>query len=510
MKLPTVAMAHDCDADNCIEIIKDRLYFATLNHLKKPRSSTAVHYFSTDEEYVYARFFEDFGPLCLSAVYRYRNLVNNKLKSKTLQNKRIIHYCRNFSKDDEHKRVNSAFLMSSFMIIQLKMTPQEVADLFIAKSSDPFIAFRDAAFGPCTFQLTVQDCVNGLYKAMTCQFFDIETFNVSDYEYYEKVENGDFNWIVDDKFLAFCGPHSKSKVEKGAVCHGPESYINYFKSHSVTDVVRLNKKLYDAQKFTDAGIRHHDLYFLDGGVPSDDILQQFLTICETAAGAVAVHCKAGLGRTGTLIGCYLMKHHRLSANEAIAWLRIARPGSVIGPQQYFMERKQKWLWSEGELFHLARQMDIGDGKVTTTEQLDLGVIMTCVNDLNLVDSDIGRDLWSCTNKDLKTSSKKSNLREERSATLSQGDRLNLIKLCRQVKMPSEASSSNLCRRSHSPRSLAMIKRSRSANQKAQQHNSRPDSAKPSRAGSNQNLCSLEKSSCGSTMPVRVTRSSFRF
>lgn len=26
------------------------------------------------------RFFEDFGPLCLSAVYRYRNLVNNKLK----------------------------------------------------------------------------------------------------------------------------------------------------------------------------------------------------------------------------------------------------------------------------------------------------------------------------------------------------------------------------------------------------------------------------------------------
>lgn len=73
-------------------------------------------------------------------------------------------------------------------------------------------------------------------------------------------------------------------------------------------------------------------------------------------------------------------------------------------------RKQKWLWSEGELFHLAHQMDIGDGKVTTTtEQLDLGVIMTCVNDLNLVDGDIGRDLWSCANKDLKTSSKKSNL-----------------------------------------------------------------------------------------------------
>lgn len=66
------------------------------------------------------------------------------------------------------------------------------------------------------------------------------------------------------------------------------------------------------------------------------------------------------------------------------------------------------MWSEGELFNLARQMDIGDGKGTAAEQLDLGVIMTCVNDLNLVDGDVGPDLWSCANKDLKTS-KKSNL-----------------------------------------------------------------------------------------------------
>ena len=36
-----------------------------------------------------------------------------------------------------------------------------------------------------------------------------------------------------------------------------------------------------------------------------------------------VSCKflAGLGRTGSLIGCYLMKHFRFSAAEAIAWMR---------------------------------------------------------------------------------------------------------------------------------------------------------------------------------------------
>jgi protein-tyrosine phosphatase len=32
-------------------------------------------------------------------------------------------------------------------------------------------------------------------------------------------------------------------------------------------------------------------------------------------GAVAVHCKAGLGRTGTCIGCYMMKHFRMTGKN---------------------------------------------------------------------------------------------------------------------------------------------------------------------------------------------------
>ena len=51
----------------------------------------------------------------------------------------------------------------------------------------------------------------------------------------------------------------------------------------------------------------------------------------------AVHCKAGLGRTGTLAGMWMIAEFGLSAREAIGWMRLCRPGSVIGPQQQFLE-----------------------------------------------------------------------------------------------------------------------------------------------------------------------------
>ena len=60
------------------------------------------------------------------------------------------------------------------------------------------------------------------------------------------------------------------------------------------------------------------------------------------AGALAVHCKAGLGRTGLLICAYMMKHFGFTAHEAIGYIRICRPGSVIGCQQ-------QWLEEEGGL-----------------------------------------------------------------------------------------------------------------------------------------------------------------
>ena len=73
--------------------------------------------------------------------------------------------------------------------------------------------------------------------------------------------------------------------------HAPESYFAYFRKRNVTNIIRLNKKMYDARRFTDAGFVHNELFFLDGSTPSNHIVQRFIDLCELAKGAIAVHCK---------------------------------------------------------------------------------------------------------------------------------------------------------------------------------------------------------------------------
>lgn len=47
---------------------------------------------------------------------------------------------------------------------------------------------------------------------------------------------------------------------------------------------------------------------------------------------MAVHCRAGLGRTGTLIGLYIMHKFGFEAKPLIAWMRMCRTGMVVGEQ----------------------------------------------------------------------------------------------------------------------------------------------------------------------------------
>ncbi|XP_075249268.1 uncharacterized protein LOC142341866 isoform X5 [Convolutriloba macropyga] len=357
------------DVLSACEIIKDRLYFATLQI--KPKSTAQTHYFCVDEELIYNNFYLDFGPLNLAQLYRYCCRLNKKLKkmrrsssskrraskfsfrkaSASLSKKKIVHY----TSHDARKRANAAYLIGAYQIIYLKRTAEEAYRPLVSGNNPSFMPFRDASMARSSYNLTVLDCLHSLSKALANNFFHFQNFDVEEYEHYEKVDNGDFNWILPDKFLAFSGPHNQSVILDGYPLHAPEVYFPYFRKHNVSTVIRLNKKFYDSKRFTDAGFEHYDLFFVDGSNPSNEILYRFLEICEKATGSIAVHCKAGLGRTGTLIGCYIMKHYKFTAAEAIAWIRICRPGSIIGPQQHYMETQQSKMWMEGDMFRTRNQ-----------------------------------------------------------------------------------------------------------------------------------------------------------
>ncbi|XP_046737915.1 dual specificity protein phosphatase CDC14A-like [Diprion similis] len=369
------------DVTYVAEYIKNKLYFATLAAgRREARSSSDIHFFNTDNELVYNNFYNDFGPLNLACLYKYCCIVNEKLTSPANCKKQIVHY----TSQNQQKRANAAFLIACYAILYLKKSPKEAYKPLIAANGHPLRPFQDASMGVSIYNikllgnilnilkmsnpplqlyllkikaklvLQLQHCLNAIHKAAAFGFFNFDDFDLAEYEKYEQMRNGDLNWMVPQKFLAFVGP----STEVGSVYHPPERYLDYFQKNNVIAVVRLNKKSYEASRFTRAGITHYDMFMPDGSVPPKRVLDYFLRLAETTVGPIAVHCKAGLGRTGSLIAAYLVKHYRMSAREAIAWMRICRPGSVIGHQQAWLEDMESMLWREGQQYRLKYH---GDG-----------------------------------------------------------------------------------------------------------------------------------------------------
>ena len=261
---------------------------------------------------------------------RYARALKAKLDSIAGKPFKLVH----FTSSDPNKRANSACLALSYLVV-VERIPAETAWHKLSRARPAFKEFVDASQVTHQFTMTILDVLRGLEMAVKIGWYDYQTFDLETFEEWKKVETGDMTWIIPRKFIAFAGPFENGIDDDGLAACSPENYHNTFKDSGVTSIVRLNKRQYDASRFTRVGFRHVDLIFNDGSCPPDNIRDSFLKLAFEEP-TLAVHCKAGLGRTGTLIGLYAMIKHKFPARAFMGWIRTCRPGSILGPQQDYL------------------------------------------------------------------------------------------------------------------------------------------------------------------------------
>eukprot|EP01065_Artemidia_motanka_P007959 TRINITY_DN13983_c0_g1_i1.p1 TRINITY_DN13983_c0_g1~~TRINITY_DN13983_c0_g1_i1.p1 ORF type:complete len:634 (+),score=33.18 TRINITY_DN13983_c0_g1_i1:107-2008(+) len=305
-------------------LIPDRLYFVLVSDV--PQDTPDAHYFDTDQYLLYEPFFDDFGPLNAAHCKRFCDLVDDKLCSPQLQSSTIF-YCSNYH--DRRLSTNAACLAALYMVLR-RGESATTAVAAVSNWAQCMIPFTDASPHVSCLDLHLSSVVYGVAKAALLGWYPVEKFDAAAYERSEQLAYGDWNWIVPGKFIAFSGPNGPHTTYTTA------DYVALFREIGVNHVLRLNSKTYDRGDFIRAGIQHSDLFFEDGSAPPHDVVSQFLALAAEPGTCIGVHCKAGLGRTGTLIAVWLMCEHGFTARETIGWIRFMRPGSVIGPQQRFL------------------------------------------------------------------------------------------------------------------------------------------------------------------------------
>ncbi|EGV61566.1 cell division control protein 14 [Yamadazyma tenuis] len=313
-----------------IEFLKNRIYLGAYDHT--PDDTAQLVYFTVEEALPYNSFHLDFGPLNIGSLYRFAVILHNILNEEANQGKAIVFYSTTGPKE----RANAACLLSCYMVLIQSWSPHQVLQP-IAQIDPPLQGFRDAGYSSADFEITIQDVVYGMWRAKERGMIDLTSFNLEEYEQYERVDQGDFNMVSKD-FVAFASPQQNHR-KSGSLNEPFKKVLNFFLKNDVQLAVRLNSHLYDANEFTKRGIQHIDMIFDDGTCPTLEYVQKFIGAAEciiNRGGKIAVHCKAGLGRTGCLIGAHLIYTHGFTANECIGYMRMIRPGMVVGPQQHWL------------------------------------------------------------------------------------------------------------------------------------------------------------------------------
>jgi len=141
-----------------------------------------------------------------------------------------------------------------------------------------------------------------------------------------------FSWLIENKLAGSAIPTSNDEMQR-VIEQGVKSIVTV--REEPLDDIWVKNVNYLHVLSNDMGVpEFNDLVY------AVDFIHKRITNNEP----VLVHCLAGLGRTGTILACYLIKYQKMSANEATEKVREERPGSIQSyPQEEIIFRFEKFL-----------------------------------------------------------------------------------------------------------------------------------------------------------------------
>jgi hypothetical protein len=143
-------------------------------------------------------------------------------------------------------------------------------------------------------------------------------------------------WVEEGCFLAgeypgrFNAEHARQRVD-ALIEAGFSTFIDLTRENETVPYAHI---LLEEAKAHDADVRYHRFAIGDFGLPTPELMKSILNRIDESLQAgrkVYLHCWGGIGRTGTTVGCYLVRHG-LSGNEALrqlaTWWRTVPKSSI--------------------------------------------------------------------------------------------------------------------------------------------------------------------------------------